>query len=723
MNFNNQQSTNNEVSSGPSVKNYNLVKHWLKFDGDQICIHTGKIDIGQHISTSLALICSNQLDVEIEKINVLNLKSDISPDEGFTAGSLSLSHSGTALKAASITFKNNFVDYICSKFDIKINEFILENGVAKVLGTNKAFSFWDYAALPIFEKLKISSIIPIHKHKSSSNSKKIINKNITSIVQGKYKFVQDLEFINMLHARVVRPPQYLCKLLSIDKQIITNLKKQDIKVIIDGSFIAVVGSDEYEVIKAATKVKGSSTWDILKAIDTKEIFSMLDENEKDTLLVKSGGGAFYENIPNKQKFDDKKFITLNSTYKKPYIMHGSIGPSAACCIYNENKFTAYTHSQGIYQTRSAISEALNIEEKDIELNFLPGSGCYGHNGADDVTFESAVIARTVPGRHIMLKWTREDEHLWEPYGSAALCKLTASLDFEGNIVFWSHETFADTFMSRPTKGGKDNLLSYKYIKNDISFKKSIPRTGEHMGIHRNLDPLYEFNNTRLVKNLVHNLPLRTSALRGLGAFGNILAIESFMNELADTANIDPVSFRLKYLTDTRAKDVLNNLKEQMDKVPKNSNNSRGIGFARYKNSAAYCAVGIEINLSDEVELKLVDSWICVDAGEVVYKDAVISQLEGGLIQGASWAIYEQVEYDTKNILSKDWDNYKIIGFDNIPKININIIERKGDPFLGVGEVVAGPVSAAIANALYDVLGIRLRNLPFTKEKITEEILK
>ena len=206
-------------------------------------------------------------------------------------------------------------------------------------------------------------------------------------------------------------------------------------------------------------------------------------------------------------------------------------------------------------------------------------------------------------------------------------------------------------------------------------------------------------------------------------FGNVLAIESFMNELAEKADIEPIIFRLNHLSDDRAREVLIGLNDQMQKSPLNANNSRGIGFARYKNSAAYCAVGIEIKLTDEVELKLVNAWISVDAGEVIYKDAVISQLEGGLIQGASWTIYEQVEYDTRSILSKDWDNYKIIGFDNIPNINVKIIERKGFPFLGVGEVVAGPVSAAIANALYETLGVRVRNLPFTKEKITEEILK
>jgi CO/xanthine dehydrogenase Mo-binding subunit len=709
--------------SGPSVKNYNFISNWLKFENEKIYIHSGKIDIGQHISTSLAIICSENLNVDLEKINILNLKSGVSPDEGFTAGSLSLSHSGSAIKAAAITFQNNFVDYICSNLNIKIDEFDIDNGVAKVFGTNQTFSYWEYADLQNFKSLKIDSIIPTSKFFKNKKISKVINKNISSIVQGEYQFVHDLDFPNMFHSRIVRPPQYSCKLNSIDKKTISNLKINGIDVVIDGSFIAVIGSDEFEVIKASNKVKNSCIWSYENLINADNIFNLLEENEKDTLLVKKGGGAFHEKIPEKKIYDKNSFQSLSSKFTKPYLMHGSIGPSAACSIFTNNKYIIFTHSQGIYQTRSAIAEALNIEEDNLELNFVPGSGCYGHNGADDVAYEAALIAKHIPNRHILLKWSREDEHLWEPYGSAALCNLSASLDSDGKIIYWSHETYADTFMTRPSKGGKDNLLSYKYTKNETSFKKAIPRTGDHMGIHRNLDPLYNFNNIRLVKNLVHNLPLRTSALRGLGAFGNVLAIESFMNELAEKADIEPIIFRLNHLSDDRAREVLIALNDQMQKSPLNENNSRGIGFARYKNSAAYCAVGIEIKLTDEVELKLVNAWISVDAGEVIYKDAVISQLEGGLIQGASWTIYEQVEYDTRSILSKDWDNYKIIGFDNIPNINVKIIERKGFPFLGVGEVVAGPVSAAIANALYETLGVRVRNLPFTKEKITEEILK
>ena len=243
-----------------------------------------------------------------------------------------------------------------------------------------------------------------------------------------------------------------------------------------------------------------------------------------------------------------------------------------------------------------------------------------------------------------------------------------------------------------------------------------------MGIHRNLDPLYNFEETRLVKNLVHDLPLRTSALRTLGAFGNVVASESFLNDLASIKNIDPFDIRINHLNDERAIEVLKNLKKNMEVLKPKENYYRGIGFSRYKNSAAYCAVGVELNVTDNLDIKLNHTWITVDAGEIAYEDGIKAQVEGGFIQAASWTLYEEVLFDSKEIISKDWDSYNIIGFDNIPIFTTNVIDKKGYPYLGVGEVVAGPAGAAISNALCNALGQRIKILPFTKDNITKELL-
>ena len=448
----------------------------------------------------------------------------------------------------------------------------------------------------------------------------------------------------------------------------------------------------------------------------------MKENDRDTLLVKSGGQAFYEAIPIIKDFKDKSCTTLTSEYKKGYLMHGPIGPSAACSILSNDKFTIYSHSQALYDLKLSCSEYFGVNPENVTLKFIPGSGCYGHNGADDVAFEAAVLSEEFPDIHILLKWTREDEHCWEPYGSASLNKLTGVIDDKDKIVYWSNEAFSDTYMTRPSNTELHNFISYNFINNNFTKHKSTPKTKAHMGIHRNLDPLYEFGENRLVKNLVHNLPLRTSALRTLGAFSNVIALECFLNELAKTKNIDPFEIRINHLSDERAIGVIKNLRDQMTKEFQNQGLHRGIGFSRYKNSAAFCAVGVELKVDDDLEIKLINAWISVDAGEVAYEDGIKAQVEGGFIQAASWALYEEVRFDTKEIISKDWDTYKIIGFDNIPDINTNIIDQKGLPYLGVGEAVAGPTGAAISNALHEALGERIKTMPFTKENITKELL-
>ena len=284
------------------------------------------------------------------------------------------------------------------------------------------------------------------------------------------------------------------------------------------------------------------------------------------------------------------------------------------------------------------------------------------------------------------------------------------------------QAYSDTYLTRPLVNKLENFVSQRFLNNDFKKYKASPRTGAHMGIHRNLDPIYNFKETRLVKNLVHDLPLRTSALRTLGAFANTTATETFMDELSIEANVDPFEFRINHLDDERAIDLLNDLKMHMEKDNPLENSYRGIAFSRYKNSASYCAVGVELMVTDNVEIELKRAWITVDAGEIAFKEGIEAQVEGGFIQAASWSLYEQVDFDNNEILSKDWDNYKIIEFDNIPLIKTSVINRVGYPYLGVGEAVAGPTGASISNAIRRALGERITTMPFSQESIKKQLL-
>ena len=713
-------------NSGPSIKLYRKISNWFNFDKNNVLqVYSGKIDIGQHISSTLALISSKITGINYDQVEIIKLNTDISPNEGKTASSLSVPDSGSAIKAASFTLRKSFLKYSLQTLKVDVDEIIFDNGIIKDINSNRSVSYWDFANTKEFNELIIPEEFDENEIKEFNykNNQKIETKTIHDIVSGKYSYVHDLKFPKMLHARIIRPPNYYSKFVKIINEIEDKLIELDIKLIVKGSFLAILSLDEFLVVKYLEIIKQNIVWEELRDLSNNNIYKSLKENDRDTLLVKSGGQAFYEAIPIIKDFKDKSCTTLTSEYKKGYLMHGPIGPSAACSIFSNNKFTIYSHSQALYDLKLSCSEYFGVNPENVTLKFIPGSGCYGHNGADDVAFEAGLLSKEFPDTHVLLKWTRQDEHCWEPYGSASLNKLTGVINDKGKIIYWSNEVFSDTYMTRPSNTELDNFISYNLVNNHFIKRKSTPKTNAHMGIHRNLDPLYDFGETRLIKNLVHDLPLRTSALRTLGAFSNVVALECFINEIAKTKNIDPFEIRINHLSDERAIGVIKNLRDQMTKEIQNEGLHRGIGFSRYKNSAAFCAVGVELKVNDDLEIKLINAWISVDAGEVAYEDGIKAQVEGGFIQAASWSLYEEVKFDTKEIISIDWDTYQIIGFDNIPNIKTDVLDKEGLPYLGVGEVVAGPTGAAISNAISDALGQTIKTMPFTKEIITKELLE
>ena len=713
-------------NSGPSIKLYRKISNWFNFDKNNVLqVYSGKIDIGQHISSTLALISSKITGINYDQVEIIKLNTDISPNEGKTASSLSVPDSGSAIKAASFTLRKSFLKYSLQTLKVDVDEIVFDNGIIKDINSNRSVSYWDFANTKEFDELIIPEEFDENEIKEFNykNNQKIETKTIHDIVSGKYSYVHDLKFPKMLHARIIRPPNYYSKFVKIINEIEDKLIELDIKLIVKGSFLAILSPDEFLVVKYLEIIKQNIVWEELRDLSNNNIYKSLKENDRDTLLVKSGGQAFYEAIPIIKDFKDKSCTTLTSEYKKGYLMHGPIGPSAACSIFSNNKFIIYSHSQALYDLKLSCSEYFGVNPENVTLKFIPGSGCYGHNGADDVAFEAGLLSKEFPDTHVLLKWTRQDEHCWEPYGSASLNKLTGVINDKGKIIYWSNEVFSDTYMTRPSNTELDNFISYNLVNNHFIKRKSTPKTNAHMGIHRNLDPLYDFGETRLIKNLVHDLPLRTSALRTLGAFSNVVALECFINEIAKTKNIDPFEIRINHLSDERAIGVIKNLRDQMTKEIQKEGLHRGIGFSRYKNSAAFCAVGVELKVNDDLEIKLINAWISVDAGEVAYEDGIKAQVEGGFIQAASWSLYEEVKFDTKEIISIDWDTYQIIGFDNIPNIKTDVLDKEGLPYLGVGEVVAGPTGAAISNAISDALGQTIKTMPFTKEIITKELLE
>jgi len=708
----------------PSIEAHPNLDQWIEVvDGGRILIHTGKVDIGQRISTALALIVSEELDVSYDRIDVKRTETDVDPNEGFTAGSMSMQHSGKALRMASATARRYMLKMAAENLGVEVQNLEVTDGLIQSRETNVSITYWEMMAGKKFDILvdETPKIKLPQDHKIVGTC--VLPKDMMNIITGRLTYIHDMSFEGMLHARLIRPPHYLAKLKGLDEDLIANLAKKNIKVVRDGSFLAVAAKDEYVTIKAAMRLAAATTWDLAEGIPSGELFDALVSNNRVSLPVGVGGAPSDQPVLALEKPPIEARESLSARFEKPYHMHGSIGPSAGCALYEKNRLTVWTHNQGVYPLRAAIAEALGMKTNVIHIVFVPGSGCYGHNGADDAAYDAALIARAMPNTPILLKWTREDEHAWEPYGTAMVCELRASLGKDGRVIEWSHESYGDTHMGRPAPGisgsPAEKLLSTHLQEKSLPWPIMPPTMGAHVGIHRNLEPLYNFPNPRLVKHLVRDLPLRVSALRTLGAFANVSAIESFMDELAETAGKSPLEFRLNHLDDERAKDVIWALNEKMtkDKAGVADELGAGIGFAQYKNSAAYCAIGIEAEVNDAAEVKLSRAWIVADAGEVVDPDGLTAQLEGGLIQAASWTLLEQVTFDSGGITSRDWDNYPILRFDNIPSVKTVLMDRPGLPFLGAGEASSGPTGGAIINAIYNAIGLRLRRMPFNPDAI------
>jgi CO/xanthine dehydrogenase Mo-binding subunit len=348
---------------------------------------------------------------------------------------------------------------------------------------------------------------------------------------------------------------------------------------------------------------------------------------------------------------------------------------------------------------------------------VDGPGCYGHNGADDAALDAAVLAQAVPGRPVSLKWTRSDEHTWEPYGAATVIQMQASLSADGDVIDWNHDVWGYTHLGRARLlGSTSGLLAAWHLAEPFGRSRPQPSMGPQVGIHRNADPLYAFPRRRIVKHFLADSPLRTSALRGLGSYANVFAIESFMDELAHAAGADPVEFRLRYLTDERSRAVIEAAARKAGSRPEGR--GRGIAFARYKNQQSYVAVVVDLRVNrDSGHIRLERAVIAADAGQIVSPDGLSSQLEGAFVQSASWTLKEQVAFDPQGVISVDWHSYPILRFRDAPEIETVLLNRPGQPYLGLGEGAQGPVAAAIANAVCDAIGVRLRRIPFTPEQV------
>jgi len=697
---------------GPLNDNPSLDR-WVSFPAlGKVTILTGRVELGQGVLTAMAQIAADELDVAMARITIRSGDTELTPNEGYTAGSQSIQFGGVAMRQACADVHALFLDSAAKIVGCEAAELSIRDGSILRKGASTGQDYWTLAgAVNLAVKATGSGT-----RKSVADMKQIGQSNerldLPDKIFGKATFIHDVQIDGMVHARVVRQPNRSATIDTVNEAAIKRAAKTPVQFVWHGNFLAIVGDDETAVDLAAAAAVNHVTWQNVEA-------PTATQQEANWLLQRPAidrvfGAPDQGNPQGRQRYE--------ATFTRGYLAHASISPSCGLAEFRDGRLTVWTHCQGVFPLRAALVKTLGLDASTITVHHVQGSGCYGHNGADDAAADAAIIAMQMPGKPIRVRWRREEEFVYEPKTPAMVVKVRALVDDAGKPVDWTQEIWSPTHNLRPGAGG--NLLGALALPNPPPEPppNDVPESNGG-GATRNAEPLYDIAAKRHIHHLVTETPVRPSALRSLGAMPNVFALECCIDELAERAGTDPVEYRLSITADKRARAVIEkvaamarwNRKEQGG-----AGHGRGIAFARYKNRAAYSAVVVELDVAEEIRLAHV--WCATDAGLVINPDGAINQLEGGIIQSASWVLKEQVRFDN-GVASFDWETYPVLKFSEVPEIDIELINTKDEVPLGVGEVTAGPTAAAIGNAVSHALGARIRDLPLTRDRIMATLLK
>ena len=516
----------------------------------------------------------------------------------------------------------------------------------------------------------------------------------------------------MVFARTVRPLRYGAKLVSLDEAAVRSLPGV-VAVVRDGNFLAVVAKREEQAIAARNALASAAHWsdDAVPLPYITNLRGELRNLRAETIVVGTTGQS--EPVPDQVK-------RVSGEYGRSYLCHASIGPSCAVAWLKDDRMTVWSHTQGAFPLRGDLAKVLGMPNAQVDVVHMPGAGCYGHNGADDVALDAALVARAVAGAPVKLQWMRDEEFAWAPFGPGMAMRVEAALASDGKIVDWSYDVWSNSHAMRPGQAGGVNLLAAWDLSTPFA-KSPPPHIPQPFGDgDRNAVPSYELSRKEIRNHLLLDAPVRNGSFRTLGAHGNIFAIESFMDELATAAGIDPLAFRLAHLRDPRAQAVLQAVADKAGWIPGkkgDGRSGRGIAYCRYKSIGMYGAVVVDVEVDRKTGvIKVPRVVIAADLGLVVNPDGAKNQLEGGIVQAISLTLKEQIAFDRREITSRDWLGYPILAFPEVPSVEIVLMDRS-DPSLGAGEGSLPPTSAALANAFAHATGRRLRELPMTPERV------
>ena len=689
-----------------------LLAVWLDFtEPGVVTIRSGKVEYGQGVWTALCQIAAEELDVELARVRIAPVSTATSPDEGITSGSRSIEESGSALRQACAQARSAFLSTASDLLGTDLSALAVADGEITDGGARTGLSYWSMSGRGLLDRAAGEPRPAKAPARWSVAGRSVPRIDLPDKVTGRPRFLHDLVLPGMRYGRVVRPPGPAAVLLSPGDPPLP----AGVLVVRDGSFLGAVAPTDRMALAAAAALAKAASWQLTA--------SLPDEHDLRGFLLAGPAQTVIVDEQHDQPAAAAVTRTLTAEFTRPFLAHASMAPSCGIACWDEGQVTVWSHTQGPFALRGAIATGLGLAPGRVTVNHVEGAGAYGHNGADDAAMDAVLLARAVPGHPVRVLWRREDEMSWAPLGPAMLARVSAGLDAGGRIASWRQDVWSNGFIGRPGTGGEPRLLALAHRAGGqpISPSADGPPTGA-MGSTRNAVPGYDIADRVVVRHRLLTMPIRTSSLRSLGAFLNVFAIESVMDELAAVAGADPLAFRLAHLSDPRGRRVLEQAAELAGWATRPAGadgTGYGLGYARYKGTSGYCAAVARVEA--ETEVRLTHLWLAVDVGRIINPDGVINQVEGGAIQSASWALRERVRFDRTRITSVNWDSYPILRFTDVPQVEVRLVDAPGERETGAGEVAQGPVAGAIGNAVADAVGARVRDLPLSRDQVARAI--
>jgi len=692
---------------------------WIRFLPDRtVRIATGKVEMGQGIVTAIGQIAADELDVPLDRVAVLSGDTAEGPDELYTTSSLSIEVSGASVRLVCAEVRAKALDRAALRLNCSRDDLAVIDGGFVQNGTPTGQDYWTIAG-----EIDLGQPATGAAPMKSAAEYRIVGRPVPRLdLPAKLSgsaFVHDRLPADVLHARTLRQPCRGAELTVLDEAAIRRAALRqhaagELQIVRDANFVAFASPVESVAEAAAAAAPSHATWaGVRRLAPVQQEAAWLQGQPSDDRRI----GAWPAPASPPERL-------VQASFSRPYIAHASMAPSCALARFDDGRLTVLSHGQGMHPLRRNLAEALGLPVEAVTARHLHGAGCYGHNGADDAALDAALVARRLPGRWIRLQWRREEEFGYEPVGAAMLVTLHVGLNERGRPADWTTEIWSPTHVQRPGSGSGHLLATEALAEPPPEIAPFDPPEARGGGGTRNAVPLYDVPAHRILHHLVLRPPVRTSALRGLGALPNVFAIESLIDDLAERAGEDPVAYRLSILSDPRARHLVQRVADWAGwaaRGPSGTGQGLGLGIARYKNRSAYAAVVAAVTVRQEVKVDRI--WCVADAGLVINPDGARNQLEGGIVQAVSWTLKEQVRLDEQGIASRDWQSYPILRFSEVPEIEVELVDGAANPPLGVGECTVGPTAAAIGNAVSHALGMRIHDMPLTRERIAAALLK